>query len=127
MAAPESPGLVASLRRLLGTLLETAQVRLDLIAVEIELEKQRLVTVLLLAVLGLMLACIGLALAVALLVLAVSPAYRLAVLAVLTLLCLGGAAVLVWRARAVLATPGGIAAASRGEIARDRQALSERS
>jgi hypothetical protein len=48
MVAPESPGLVASLRRLLGTLLETAQVRLDLIAVEIELEKQRLLTVLLL-------------------------------------------------------------------------------
>ena len=82
MAAPESPGLVASLRRLLGTLLETAQVRLDLIAVEIELEKQRLLTVLLLSVLGLMLACIGLVLAAALLVLAVAPAYRLAVLAV---------------------------------------------
>ena len=127
MAAPESPGLVASLRQLLGTLLETALVRLDLIAVEIELEKQRLLTVLLLAVLGLMLACIGLVLAAALLVLAVAPAYRLAVLGVLTLLCLGGAAALVWRARAVLATPGGIAAASRGEIARDRQTLAERS
>ncbi len=127
MAAPESPGLVASLRRLLGTLLETAQVRLDLIAVEIELEKQRLLTVLLLAVIGLMLACVGMVLAAAMLVLAVAPPYRVMVLAVLTLSCLGGAAALVWRARTVLATPGGIAAASRGEIARDRQALTERS
>lgn len=115
------------MRRLLGTLLETAQVRLDLVAVEIELEKQRLLTVLLLAVLGLLLATVGLVLAAALLVLAVAPPYRWAVLAVLALLFLVVAAALVWRARTVLATPGGIAAASRGEIARDRQALAERS
>lgn len=125
MTAPEAQGLVASLRRLLGTLLETAQVRLDLIAVEIEQEKQRLLTVLLLAVLALLLACVGLVLAAGLLVLAVAPPYRLAVLGVLTLLFLGAAAALVGRARAVLATPGGIAAASRGEIARDRQALGD--
>ena len=80
------------MRRLLGTLLETAQVRLDLVAVEIELEKQRLLTVLLLAVLGLLLATVGLVLAAALLVLAVAPPYRWAVLAVLSQeLALGGA------------------------------------
>jgi uncharacterized membrane protein YqjE len=125
MRAPEPVGLVASLRRLLGTLLETAQVRLDLIAVEIEQEKQRLLMVLLMAVLALLLACVGLVLAAALLVLAVAPPYRLAVLALLVLVFLGAAAALVGRARAVLATPGGIAAASRGEIARDRQALED--
>ena len=124
MSAPESAGLLGSLRSVLAGAVETAQVRLDLLAVELEQEKRRLLEALVLAAGALLLLCVGLVLAVALFLLLLQEAYRLAALGVLTLAFLGGAVLLLHLARGRLASPGGIAAASRAELARDRQALS---
>ncbi|HRH90217.1 MAG TPA: hypothetical protein PLO41_25505, partial [Rubrivivax sp.] len=88
-------GLFDSLRQLLRTALEIGQVRLELLAADLEFEKLRLVDVALRALLGLMLIGLGLVLLVGLLLLLVWDGYRMAALAVLTLLCLlGGAALL---------------------------------
>jgi uncharacterized membrane protein YqjE len=118
-----SPGLLDSLRRLGATALETVQVRADLLAVELEQEKRRLLGALLLGAMALLLLGVGLVLMVGLLLLLLQEAYRVAALALLTLGFLGAGLALVQRARRQLETPGGMAAGSRGEIARDRQAL----
>ena len=123
--APPS-GLLASLRRLLATALEIAQVRLELLAVELEQEKLRIFDGLLWGALALLLLGVGLLLAVALLVLAVAEGHRLAVLAVLCGLFLAGGVALVRLARARLSSPGGVAAGTLGELARDRDALTGR-
>lgn len=123
MAEASPPGLVESLRRLLGGALESVQVRLDLLAVELEQEKRRLLQALLLGALALLMLGVGTVLLVGLLLLLLQEGYRLAALAVLALGFLGGGFALVRLAARRLASPGGIAAATRGEIARDRQAL----
>jgi uncharacterized membrane protein YqjE len=123
MSTSEPSGLLASLRRLLAGAVETAQVRLDLLAVELEQEKRRLLEAVVLAAAALLLLGVGLVLAVALLLMLLQEGYRLAALALLTLAFLGGAGMLLRLARDRLASPGGIAAASRAELARDRQAL----
>lgn len=123
MAEPPTPGLADSLRRLLGGALESVQVRLDLLAVELEQEKRRLLQALLLGALALLMLGVGTVLLVGLLLLLLQEGYRLAALAVLALGFLGGGFVLVRLAARRLASPGGIAAATRGELARDRQAL----
>lgn len=123
MSSTDSPGLLGSLRRLLAGAVETAQVRLDLLAVELEQEKRRLLEALMLAAGALLLLGVGLVLAVALLLMLLQEGYRLAALALLTLAFLGGAWMLVRLARDRLASPGGVAAASRAELARDRRSL----
>ena len=123
MAEASPPGLVDSLRRLLGGALESVQVRLDLLAVELEQEKRRLLQALLLGALALLMLGVGTVLLVGLLLLLLQEGYRLAALAVLALAFLGGGFALVRLAGQRLASPGGIAAATRGELARDRQAL----
>ncbi len=123
MSDTPSPGLLASLRRLGATALETVQVRADLLAVELEQEKRRLLGALLLGALALLLLGVGLVLLVGLLLMLLQEAYRVAALAVLTLGFLGAGLALVLRARRQLESPGGLAAGSRGELARDRQAL----
>ena len=124
MSDASSPGLLDSLRRLGATALETVQVRADLLAVELEQEKRRLLGALLLGALALLLLGVGLVLLVGLLLMLLHEAHRLAALAVLTLAFLGAGLALVLRARRQLESPGGLAAGSRGELARDRQALS---
>ena len=123
MSTTEPAGLLGSLRRLLAGAVETAQVRLDLLAVELEQEKRRLLEALMLAAGALLLLGVGLVLAVALLLMLLQEGYRLAALALLTAAFLGGAGMLLRLARDRLASPGGLAAASRAELARDRQSL----
>lgn len=125
MAEPPTPGLLDSLRRLLGGALESVQVRLDLLALELEQEKRRLLQALLLAALALLMLGVGTVLLVGLLLLLVQEGYRLAVLGVLALAFLGASLALVRLAARRLASPGGIAAATRDELARDRQALAD--
>jgi uncharacterized membrane protein YqjE len=123
MADSPATGLLESLRRVLAGALESVQVRLDLLAVELEQEKRRLLQALLLAALALLLLGVGLVLLVGLLLMLLQESYRLAALAGLGFGFLGGGLALVRLAGRRLASPGGIAAASRGEFARDRQAL----
>ncbi len=116
-------GLFASLRRLLGTLLEIAQVRLELLGTELELEKQRLFDALLLGLLALLMAGVGLVLLCGFIVLLFWDGYRLAVLGVMLLLVLIAAVGLVRAARRRLQSPNGIFEASLAELQRDRAGL----
>lgn len=119
-------GFFASLRQLLATTVEIAEVRLELLSSEIEEEKIRLVDGLLWAGLALMLLGVGVVLLCGFIVLLFWDGYRLAALGVLTLLFLGGGVLLLLRAREHLRIPGGMFHASVDELARDRAGLAPR-
>jgi uncharacterized membrane protein YqjE len=116
-------GLFDSLRQLLNTALELAQVRLELLVADLQLEKMRLVDVALRALLGLLLLGVGLLLLIGFLLLLLWDGYRLPALGVLTLLCLGGGALLLQAARRRLREGDELLAATRAEFERDRAAL----
>lgn len=119
-------GLGVSLRRLLGTLLELGQNRLELLGTEFELEKERIYGALLWALCGLMLLGIGLLLLAALLLLMLQESHRLPALAAMVLLAIGGGAWLIGASRRRLMGPGSLFAASAAELERDRAALQPR-
>lgn len=117
-------GLFSSLRRFGATAMDIAEVRLELLGTEGELEKLRIARALLLGALGLMLVGAALLLLAALAVLMVPPPYRLHALAALglALAALGGW--LLVRARTHLRGPAaGMFALTRAELRRDRQAF----
>lgn len=116
-------GLFESLRRLLGTALEIGQVRLELLAADLEIEKLRLVDAAMRALLGLVLVALGLLMLIALLLLLLWDGYRLPALAVLTLLCLLGGWALLRAARRRLHRGDMMFAATRAEFERDQAAL----
>jgi uncharacterized membrane protein YqjE len=120
---PQRAGLFESLRQLFGTALSLAQVRLELLLTDLELEKRRLIDVALLALVGLMLLGLGLALLVVLLVLLVPEAYRPHVVGALVLAALGGGYLLLSAARRRLRRSESLLAATTAELARDRAAL----
>lgn len=122
MAGPE-PGLFDSLRRLLGTSVELAQLRIELLASDLELEKRRLIGAALRALLALLLIGMGLLLAVGLVLILVDKAHRA--------LAVGGMAVAfvlagLWLLRAAqhrLQEGESMFGATVTELARDRDAL----
>jgi uncharacterized membrane protein YqjE len=122
MEPAQSGGLLNSLRQLLGTLLEIAQVRLELINTELELEKRRWFDTLWLAALALVFLALGLVVLCGTLLLLLWDGYRLAAAAGLTVLLLGSGAVLLAQARRRLHQPGGIFRNSVAELRRDREA-----
>ena len=111
---------MASLRQLLSTLLEIAQVRLELISTELELEKRRWFDALWLGALALVCLALGLVLLCGTLLLLVWEGYRLAAAAGLTVLFLAGGTLLLTQARRRLRQPGGMFNASVRELQRDR-------
>lgn len=119
-------GLFESLRQLLSTALELAQVRLELLVADLQLEKLRLVDVALRALLGLLLLGLGLLLLIGFLLMLLWDGYRLPALGVLTLLCLGGGLLLLQAARRRLRDGDELFAATRAEFERDRAALRPR-
>lgn len=121
-APPAGGGLLASLRRLVASGLELAQVRLELLSTEIEQEKLRLFEAFIWAAVGLLLLVVGVVLAIGTLALMLQDAYRLPVLAVLSLALLAAAAWLLRLARGRLRRRG-LFSASVAELSRDRQAL----
>ena len=118
-------GLFESLRRLTATALEIAQLRLDLLANELQQEKLRIFDALAWAALGLLLLGLGLLLGAGLMVALAPEPWRPLVLAVLTLGFLGGGALMLNKARQRLTSPGGVLAASRAELAGDHGALAD--
>lgn len=117
-------GLFQSLRSLLATALGLAQTRLELFGTELEAEKLRLFDALWQAAAGLLLLAVALVLAVGFVVLLFWDGYRLPAVGVLTLLCAGGGAACLWRARTTLrAGDGGPFALTLGEFQRDRDGL----
>ena len=124
MPPPEpGRGLFQSLQRLLATLLDIVQVRLDLVANEFEQEKLRIFDALVWAGVALLFIALGLLLGVAMLVALTPEAWRPLVLALLTLGCLGTGAYMFTEARRRLANPAGALPASRAELAQDRAGL----
>lgn len=121
--AAKSSNLFASLRRLVSTVIELAQVRLQLLATELEQQKLRILDSLLLALVGLLLLGVGLVLLCGFIVLLFQEGYRLPALGVLTVLFLGGAAAAVLAARQRIQSPGGAFNATASELARDQAAL----
>lgn len=116
-------GLVSSLRTLLGTTLEIAQTRLELLACELEQEKTNLLAALWWGALALVLLGVALLLALGFVLLLLQESYRLPALGVFSLVLLFGAAALLQHARRRLRSVGGAFAASTGELSRDRAAL----
>ena len=104
MSGPNEPplGLFASLRRLLGTALELAQVRLALLGTELERAGQRLLDGLLWGGAALIVLGVGLMLLCAFLLMLVREDYRLAALGGLTVIFLGAAVWLLQAARSRL-------------------------
>ena len=119
-------GLFESLRQLLHTALELAQVRLELLVADLQLEKLRLVEVALRALLGLLLLGLGLLLLIGFLLMLLWDGYRLPALGVLTLLCVGGGLLLLNAAKRRLREGDELFAATRAEFERDRAALRAR-
>lgn len=120
---PPGTGLAGSLRRLLSTGIEIAQVRLELLLAEYEREKLLVFDSLVQTALALMLIGLGLLLALALLVLVTPADWRPMVLGLLTVGTLGGGTWLAWRVRHNLSSRDGALAATRAELAQDRNAL----
>ncbi|MDO8377341.1 MAG: phage holin family protein [Aquabacterium sp.] len=121
--SPPSAGLFGSLQRLLATLLDIAQVRLDLLTTEFEREKLRLYDGLLWAAVALFFIGLGLLLLAALLVAVAPEPLRPLVLGLLALGSLAFGGWLVVQARRRLASPAGALPATRAELARDRDSL----
>ena len=126
MSTTSSGGLFASLRQLLATTLEIAQVRLQLFGNELEQEKLRIFDGLLLAGIGLMLLAVGTVLLCGFVVLLFAEGYRLAALGVLTLAFVGGGVLLMRAGGQKLRSPGGMFEATLGELAQDRSSLGPR-
>jgi uncharacterized membrane protein YqjE len=122
--APVS-GLFASLRRLLATTLEIAQVRLGLLGTEIELEKRRLFDGLLWAAVALLLLGIGLVLSCGFIILLFWDGYRLMATGGMTLLFLVGGVLLLREARQRLRNPAGMFSSSVSELQKDRAELQD--
>jgi uncharacterized membrane protein YqjE len=116
-------GLFVSLRRLLATAIEIAQVRLDLLSTELELEKQRILGGLLFGVAALLVLGVGVVLACGFIILLLWDGYRLAAVGVLALLFFGSGLWLLHSAQQRLRSPGGLFAASVDELKRDQADL----
>lgn len=119
----KSSGLFASVRRLLGTVLEIAQVRLELLGTDLELAKRRLFDALLLGLIALLAVGVGVVLLCGFIILLFWEGYRLPAVGVLTLLFLAAGAWLAHAARQRLQSPKGMFEASLAELKLDRAGL----
>lgn len=120
MGAPTNEvRLFASIRRLLATTLELAQVRIDLLGTEFELEKRRIFDGLLWGAIAVVVLSVGLLMACGFVMLLFWDSYRLVAAGVIALLFLGGGALLVRGARHRLKSVAGIFHLSVGELERD--------
>ena len=121
---PANGGLFDSLRRLLGTALGMAQLRLELFGTELEAEKLRLFDALWRLCLGLLLLGVAAVLAAAFVLLLFWDSYRLAALGVMVLLFVGGGVgLLMWARTGLRSHEGGPFALSLGELQRDLDGL----
>lgn len=125
MPAPRA-GLFESLRQLLATAVALAQVRLELLATDLELERNRLLGGALYALLGLMLLGLGIVLAVVLVMLLLWDSHRVVALVAMIVLFAGGGLGLLLAARRRLTGGESLLSATTAELARDRAALEAR-
>ena len=122
-------GLFASLNRLLSTVLDMAQVRLQLLGTEVELEKRRLFDGLLWGGIAIVVLGLGLVLLCGFIILLFWEGYRLAAVGGMMLLFLGGGALMLRHARQRLGnrnTSKSMFDASLTELKRDQAELKSR-
>ena len=124
MAEPaQHSGLFASLRRLLATALEMAQVRLEIISTEVELEKRRIFDGLLWGALALLFLGLGLVMLCGLVILMFWEGYRMTALGLMMLLFLATGALLMQQARHRLRNATGMLGTTLAELKQDRAGM----
>ena len=124
-AARES-GFFSSLKQLLGTVLEIAQVRLELIGTEVELEKRRIFDGLLWAAMALLCLGIGLVLFCGFVILLLWDGYRLAAVGVLALLFVGLGTFLARHATMKVQNSQTMFSSSLNELKKDQTGLQQK-
>lgn len=120
MAENQSEGLFGSLRQLLGTALETVQIRLELLGVELEFEKRRIFDGLVLGAVALLFLGLGLVLLCGTVVLFFWESYRLVAAGLLTFSFLAIGLVLLGQARQRIRASQGVFQNSVAELQRDQ-------
>jgi uncharacterized membrane protein YqjE len=113
-------GILAAGRQLLATLLETVQVRLELLGTEIEHEKRRVFSALLLAAVALICLGLGLVMASVAVLVVFWDSYRLLAACLLALAYGLGGVFLLYRAKQKLHARSGLFEKSLAELQRDR-------
>jgi uncharacterized membrane protein YqjE len=113
-------GFLGSVRQLLTTLLETLHVMLELLGTELEQEKRRVFSALVLAAVAIVCLALGLFMVSVLVLLIFWDSYRLWAAGTLALLYGGGGAYLLARAKQKLSAPSGLFEHSLAELQRDR-------
>jgi uncharacterized membrane protein YqjE len=121
------PRLGAGLRGLLDSGLQTVQTRLELLAVELQEEKLRLTGLLLNVLLSGLLMGFGLVFLLIFLTVLVWEEHRLLALGIATAVCLGGGVLAASNAARELRRGSRLFSSSLAEIARDRDAVQNRS
>ncbi len=120
---PPAPGLFRSLRNLLDTGLEIVQNRIELIAVEYQEERSRLVGMLVAAVVGLILGTVGTVILTMAIVLACPESWRFGVTAAFGVAYLAGAVIVLLRLHQRLRQAPPPFEASLTQIKKDREWL----
>ncbi len=122
-ADPPAPGLFHSLRKLLDTGLEIVHNRIELFTVEAQEEWQRLVSLTVMAVVGLILGIAGTVVLTAAIVFALPASWRAYALVAFGLAYLAGAAMVLLRLNRRLKQAPPLFAESLGQIKKDREWL----
>ncbi len=113
----------APLRRLGVSLLTLTRIRLELLAIEAQEEKERIASLLVWAVVAALLAGFGLLMGVLWVTVALWDSHRLLAVGVATLLLVGAAVVAVLKVRGLLSQPSTLFSASISELREDANAL----
>jgi uncharacterized membrane protein YqjE len=122
MTDPREP-VSAPLRRLSASLLALGRIRLELLAIEVQEEKERVAQLLLWAVLAALLAGFGLLMAVLFITVMLWDSHRLLALAGGTVLLVAGAVAAVRQVRRLTAMPASLFQSSLSELRQDSAAL----
>jgi uncharacterized membrane protein YqjE len=125
-AARES-GFFSSLKQLLSTVFEIAQVRFELAGTELELEKRRLFDGLIWSAVALLCLSVGLALFCGFIILLLWDGYRLAAVGVLALVFIGVGTFLALSARKRVRNQHTMFNASLNELKQDLNGLQQKS
>ncbi|ANQ86830.1 hypothetical protein dqs_3813 [Azoarcus olearius] len=123
MAEPGRPRLLESLRGFLDTALQIAQIRLELLAVEVQEEKLRLGSLLFNIVLAGVLVGFGAVFLAVFLTVLFWDEHRLLALGLATFACLGGGLLAAANAAREMRRGSQLFAASLAELTRDRERL----
>lgn len=123
--ADSRPGLYASVKGLLGTSLTLLQTRLQLLATELEEERQRLLALLLWSAIAVLALGAGLIFLAIFLTVLLWDSNRLLVLGIFSVIFLGMGGIALMLACKLGRSASGLFGASMAELSRDRAALRE--